>query len=61
MALEKVEYQFDDGDKNDTHAKNDDNEIEKSSAVEINLSPIDDKSEVKEGKTDKKVKTKKDE
>ena len=60
MAMEKVEYQFPDEDKNDTKAKNDDIEIEKSSAVEIDLSPKDDKSEVKERKTEKKVETKKD-
>ena len=60
MAMEKVEYQFPDEGKNDTKAKNDDIEIEKSSAVEIDLSPKDDKSEVKERKTEKKVETKKD-
>ena len=60
MAMEKVEYQFPDEDKNDTKAKNDDIEIEKSSAVEIDLSPKDDKSEVKERKTEKKVETKKE-
>ena len=54
MAMEKVEYQFPDEGKNDTKAKNDDIEIEKSSAVEIDLSPKDDKSEVKERKTEKK-------
>ena len=60
MAMEKVEYQIPDEGKNDTKVKNDAIEIEKSSAVEIDLSPKDSKSEAKEGKAEEKVETKKD-
>ena len=62
MPFQKVEYKFPDEDTNDNKNKNDTIEVEKSSAVEIDISgkasTVNGKPKEEKGQTEEKVETK---